>query len=269
MTSFDRKHVLITGGSEGIGLALAEQCGRRGAAVSIVARSQSKLDRAASHLERLGIECATASADVADSDALLTAIAHLEERTAPVDIVVACAGYAIPGYVESQSADEYRREMEVNYLGTVHAVKAVLDGMLERGAGHVVAISSTAGLLGVFGYTAYCPTKYAVRGFADALRAEVAGRGINVSIVYPPDTDTPGFAAENQFKPAETAAVSGSIKPMSAEAVARRIADGIERNTFEIFCDPLTTVVAKTYGSLGGLIRAYGDRVVAKARPKR
>ena len=193
MTSFDRKHVLITGGSEGIGLALAEQCGRRGAAVSIVARSQSKLDRAAAHLKRLSIECATASADVADSDALLTAIAHLEERTAPVDIVVACAGYAIPGYVESQSADEYRREMEVNYLGTVHAVKAVLDGMLERGAGHVVAISSTAGLLGVFGYTAYCPTKYAVRGFADALRAEVAGRGINVSIVYPPDTDTPGF----------------------------------------------------------------------------
>ena len=90
--------------------------------------------------------------------------------------------------------------MEIDYFGTLHAVRAVVPAMVERRRGHLVLVSSTVAHVGVYGYSAYAPAKHAVRGLAETLRPELKPHGITVACAYPPDTDTPGYAEENRHK---------------------------------------------------------------------
>ncbi len=263
MTSLRDAHVIITGGSEGIGRATAAAAIARGARVSLIARRADALRAAATEL---GPSCDWATADVADRDAVGGAVDELVERSGPCDVMVANAGYALPGRFWELPPDEFRAEMEVNFLGAVHAVAAVIDGMRQRRRGHLCFVSSTAGLLGVYGYTAYSPTKFALRGLAEALRSEVAPDRIQVSVVYPPDTDTPGFALENEVKPPETAAISATVKPVQADRVAAAIVRGIERNRITITADPLTATLARAAGLLGPVLRRTMDRQVRSAQ---
>jgi 3-dehydrosphinganine reductase len=257
MTRVAGSHVLVTGGSEGIGLAFATACIRRGARVSIVARSEDKLTAAR---ERLGGTAAAASADVTDPEALARAVAVLTDRHGPIEIVVTAAGGAEPGYFLDLDPEVFRRQIELNYLGTVHAVRAVLPGMLARGEGHLVLVSSIAGLYGVFGYGAYTPSKFAVRGLGQALDAEFRPRGLRVSVVYPPDTRTPGFARENRTKPPETARIAAGIRPVTPERVAVAILQGIERNRLAITADWQNAVVARMADLHGPLVRSVMRR---------
>jgi 3-dehydrosphinganine reductase len=141
---------------------------------------------------------------------------------------------AEPGYFEKLDHAVFERAMAVNFFGSVHAVKAVLPAMRRRRAGTVVLIGSGTGLFGFFGYTAYGASKFALRGFAESLRAELAGSGVHLSIVYPPDTDTPQLAAENRIKPLETAAVTAGGGLWSADAVAACTLSGVARRRFAI-----------------------------------
>jgi 3-dehydrosphinganine reductase len=127
-------------------------------------------------------------------------------------------------------------------------------------------VSSAAGLVGVFGYTAYAPTKFAVRGFLESLRGELAPYGIHVGCSYPPDTDTPQLADENRYKPKETKEISGTIKPLSAARVAKSIVEGIEKERFAIIPDTSTKGLAKIVGIAPGLVNKVMDRSVKKAR---
>ena len=112
-----------------------------------------------------------------------------------------------------------RRPRAVNTCAVRVSARAVVPSMIERRAGSFVGVSSAAGLLGVFGYTAYSPTKFAVRGFLESLRSELLPHGIHVGCSFPPDTDTPQLTDENRYKPKETRAIGGTIKPLSAEQV--------------------------------------------------
>ena len=256
MTALRGKHVLITGGSQGIGLATAAACRGRGARVSVVARDPARLAQAQSMIEGLAV----ASADVTDPGTLQQAIRDLEVTHGPCDVIVTAAGAAEPGYVQDLGAQVYRRHVELNQMGTIHAVSAVLPGMLERGEGHVVLVSSVVGLIGVFGYAAYAPTKFAVRGYGLALDAEVRDRGVRVSIAYPPDTRTPGFERENLTKPIETQRVSGAVKPIAPERMANAIARGIERNRLHITADRQTAAMAALLDLPGPALRAFMRR---------
>src|SRR5262249_2668104 len=158
-----------------------------------------------------------------------------------------------------------RDQMEVDYFGTLHAVRSVLPAMLERGRGHLVLVASTAALVGVFGYSAYAPAKYAVRGLAETLRAELVHDGIVVACADPPDTRTPGFERENELKPPETAAVSATIKPREPGRVARAIVRGIERDALVITADVQTAALARAAGLLGPYTRHTMDRQVRRA----
>ena len=263
MTRLRDAHVIVTGGSEGIGLATARLASERGARVSLVARRRDVLDAAASTIPG---PVAVAAADVADAGGLAEAIDALVVQQGPCDVLVCCAGYALPGYFGELPLDEFERHVRVNYLGAVHAVRAVLPSMRERRRGHVLVTSSTAGIVGVFGYGAYSPTKFAVRGLAEVLRAETVADGIRVGIIYPPDTETPGFERENLTKPPETVAISGSIAPITAAKMAARVVAGIERDRAAIFADPATAVLARTSGIIGPLLRRQFDRTADRAR---
>ena len=269
MTRLDGAHVIVTGGSEGIGLEVARLAAGSGARVTLIARRPEILDAAADSIAattgvaRSGI--VTAPADVTDRAGIDRAIAGAVDRHGPCDVLVCCAGYALPGHFGELPGEEYARHMEVNYLGTVHAILAVTPEMQRRRRGHVLVTSSTAGLIGVFGYAAYAPTKFALRGLAETLRAELVRDGVRIGIIYPPDTQTPGFDRENLTKPAETKAISGAITPISAERMAERVVAGIEKDRFEIFADPSTALLSKVGGLIGPALRPYLDRVARKA----
>ena len=141
--------------------------------------------------------------------------------------------------------------------------------MKARGGGYIVNTSSMAGLIGVFGYTDYCASKFALVGFSEALRSELKPHGITVSVLCPPDTDTPGFATENQTKPEETRAISATAKVVSPDAVADELLRGMARERFLIIpgFDSRLGVLAKRF--VPGVVQRVMDRTVAKVGQRR
>lgn len=262
MTRLAGAHVCITGGSSGIGLALAEECVRRGAKVSIVARDAGRLAAARDRIGAgaPGASVEAAAADVVDPPALGGAIGALVGALGPVDVLVTSAGYSHPGRFVDLDAAVFRDQIEVDYLGTLNAVREVVPSMVERRRGHLVLVSSTVAFVGIYGYSAYAPAKHAVRGLAETLRPELKPHGITVACAYPPDTQTPGFDRENESKPAITKRISGGIPPRPAATVAAAIVKGIERNRLVITADPTTAALARAAALLAPVLHPFLDR---------
>jgi 3-dehydrosphinganine reductase len=268
MTSLAGAHLLVTGGSSGIGLATAEHALRRGARVSLVARDTERLAAAEDHLETMigdPTRVAGEPADVTDAEGFERALGLLVAQHGPVDVLVTSAGGARPGLFHEMSASIFEEQMALNYFGTLNPVRAVVPSMIERRAGHVLMVSSGAGIVGVYGYSAYAPAKFAVRGLAETLRSELKPFGIVVGCAYPPDTDTPGLAQEAETKPPATAAIAATIKVRSADVVGKRVVRGIERDRLVITFDPSTAMLARAAGLVGPIVRATMDRHVRRA----
>jgi 3-dehydrosphinganine reductase len=173
-------------------------------------------------------------ADVSTPDGAAAAVVKATEGgTYPVDVLISCAGVIIPGYFESMPVEGFEECMD-SWRGCVHAARAVAPSMIARGSGHIVNVSSGAGFLGLFGYTAYSSAKFATMGFSEALRSEMKPLGIKVSVVCPPDTDTPGLAFEKGLRPPETDKVAGNIAPVAPALVAEEIIRGVEKGRYLI-----------------------------------
>jgi 3-dehydrosphinganine reductase len=235
---FRDRWALITGGSSGIGLATAEIFVKEGANVLLMARHEELLKSAEATLTTYKADAgqiiASFSVDVREQAAVHEAIDQIDRQFGPLDYVVNSAGEAYSGYFKELELDIFHWMMDVNYFGTVNVTRAVVPGMIKRRSGHIVNISSIAGFLGVFGYTAYSASKYAVRGLSDILRAELKPHGIRVSIVFPPDTQTPQLEYDNKLKPAETKALTDGGSILSPEDVAQSIINGILKNKYVI-----------------------------------
>jgi len=232
---WQHKVVLITGGSSGIGLAVARLLGAKGAHMWILARNVPELESARELINCIKEQpCGVISADVSDWEQVNAAITKVQQKDGLPDVVINSAGEVRPGYFQDLDLDVFRWMMNTNYYGTLHVCKAVVPGMIARGSGHIVNISSMGGLVGAFGYTAYGASKFAVTGFTEALRSELKPLGIKVSIVFPPDTDTPQLAYENQYKPPETKAISSNVGIKTADEVADEIVRQVERGRYTI-----------------------------------
>ncbi|MEO1210847.1 MAG: SDR family oxidoreductase [Cyanobacteria bacterium J06638_20] len=262
-------HALVTGGSSGIGKATARQLLERGMNVTLLARDPAKLDAARAELamasqpeQRIEI----VSVDVSDRPQLEVAIAGAIATLGTPSLLVTSAGIAHPGYFSDLPIDIFERTMAVNYFGTLYAIRAVLPAMLAAGRGHLALVSSGAGLLGLYGYTPYSPSKFALRGLAEALRGELKPSGIGISIVYPPDTDTPQLAEENKTKPAETKAITATADTWSADGVATTIVDGIAQNRFAITPGTEMRVLNRFHSVLAPALNRYFDQLVAKVK---
>jgi short-subunit dehydrogenase len=153
--------------------------------------------------------------------------------------------------------------MLVNLHGCWNTVQALLP-QLKANRGYIVNTSSMAGLIGVFGYTDYCASKFALVGFSEALRSELKPHGVTVTVLCPPDTDTPGFATENQTKPAETRAISASSKMMSADAVADALIRGMARKPLLIIPGAEGKFAVLVKRLLPGLVERVMDRTIAR-----
>jgi 3-dehydrosphinganine reductase len=232
------KTILVTGGSSGIGLEIARLLLNRGGKVWLLARRQKLLSEASRLLaSECGVECSLIAADVSDAGQVMQAVEHIQQQEEAPFAVINSAGLVHPGYVQDLDLGVFREMMDVNYHGTVNVVKAVLPAMLERKAGVIVNIASIAAILNFFGYTAYGASKFAVRGFSDALRLELKYHGIHVSLALPADTNTPQLVYDNQLKPQELkemSKIAGVSKPENPDKVAERIISGVDRGRYLI-----------------------------------
>lgn len=266
-SSFQGQLALITGGSSGIGLALAQLLAREGANVWLLARRKDALENTLKTLPSAdGQQHGMLAVDVSHWDQVRASLQRLVAEAGVPDLLINSAGITHPGYVEEIPLEIYRELMEINYFGTVHTVKALLPAMLERGSGHIVNISSAAGFVTGPGYGAYSASKYAVRALSDVMRAELKPRGLRVSLVYPPNTDTPQRAYELSLQDPQVHHLdeNAGLGPwkfgtLPASQVAEVILKGVERGSYVILPGTGNRVLYRLVSLLGDLTYSIVD----------
>ncbi len=235
---FAGKFAVITGGSKGIGKSTAIEIAKLGGNVCIIARTRGPLEGAANEIKKARAKetqvVETIAVDTTEMDKLKPLLEDLVQRYGVPDYLIQCVGYAYPQYVEKISLADFRRQMDVNYFGQVVPFLCLLPHFLAAKKGHIANIASEGAFAGIIGYAAYTPTKYAVAGFTEVLRNELKPHGLSFSVLYPPDVNTPGFAIENQTKPAECTILSAHTKLLQPEQVAEVFIAGILKKKFYI-----------------------------------
>ena len=247
------KHVLITGGSQGLGRALAEQCVQKGARVTIVARTLSKLEKAVEEISALGeIQCRTLdvkAATVADVRALMEDAAESFGR---VDVFVANAGTGPGVLVLDTPSDEFEGMMEhvvaTNLVGSMKCATAAAQAMSSDGrGGRISIVSSAAGLISLPGYSVYSATKFGHRGFLAGAYHEFLRRGIRLSVYYPGSIKTPGFKDDQEACALVTSKIEGQCSDVSSAASAAGcLLAGIEGGVREITNELLPALLIDT-----------------------
>lgn len=224
------KHVMITGGSSGIGKHVAIEAAKRGAHVTIIARDEKKLlaaveeIRQAIHNPKFTQFVEYVSVDISkEYENIKDLVQPAIDRCGPVYMLVNCAGMALCGTLEQMSMKDIRTVIDLNLYGTIHVTKALVEGMKQRGRGCIVVTASQAANVGIYGMAAYTSSKFGLKGFAEALYMEVKQSGLTVTLCMPPDTDTPGFENEEKCKPRETSLICQTSGLFSPAVVARQL----------------------------------------------
>jgi len=247
--SFRGRTVLITGGSRGLGLALARELAAQGARVAICGRDAESLDRARDSLARLGAEVIAETCDVTDRRSVEQLVAQVHGSLGPVDVLINNAGVIEVGPAETMSLADYEEAMATNFWGMVYPTLAVLPEMRQRRGGRIVNITSIGGKLGIPHLLPYSASKFAAVGFSQGLRAETAADGIKVVTVVPGlmRTGSPRNAIFRGQHRSEYAwfSISDALPGLSisAETAARRIIEACRRGDAEVLF-PITARLA-------------------------
>ena len=199
--SFRDRTVLVTGASSGIGRATALAFADAGSNLVLVARRAQVLAKVAAEARKLGAQTLVAATDVTDPEAVAACFRKAVRRFGTVDIVVNNAGVLIPARVVDLRTTDLQRMLDVNLIGALHVMQEAVKVMRRQGRGHVVNVGSLAGRRGFSPLGGYSATKFALVGLTEALRTELVGERINVSLVLPSVIDTP-MATRIQQDPA-------------------------------------------------------------------
>jgi NADP-dependent 3-hydroxy acid dehydrogenase YdfG len=247
---------IVTGASRGIGRAVAQALAARGVTVGLAARSTGQLEALAAELPGTHhpLTC-----DVALPASVAAAVEEFAVAAGGLDLLVANAGIAHYEPVGEQSLEHVEQMTQVNWLGTVYTVKAALPLLLAQGRGHIVVMSSGAGLRSFPGAAAYSATKAAQRMFAEALRHELAGSGVSLTTVYPGEIRTSLHAHEQSGMPAW---YRGGPNAATPEALARRILTAVERDRRDLHYRPFV----KGMAMLNGVSPGAADAVLRRLR---
>jgi short-subunit dehydrogenase len=246
---------IVTGASRGIGRALARELASRGVRVGLLARGREALDEAAEKLP--GEDHIALAADVGKRREVERAIERFAKRAEGIDILAANAGIAHYGRFADTDVERAEEMVKVNVLGTIYAVHAALPHLLERRRGHIVVTSSGAGLRAFPEAAVYGATKAADRGFAEALRHELAGTGVSVTTVYPGEVATDLHAHERDVLPDWRS----NDDELPAAQVATAIVDAIETDRREVAVPKIVRLLG-----LNGVSPRLVDEILARIR---
>lgn len=274
---FKHRHFVITGGSSGLGLALARRLVGEGANVTLVARDEQRLRAAVETLGAgaNGVDIRYRAVDVTDESATAEAMAAIAAEGGSIDGLINCAGIMREGYFETLSQRDFREVMEVNYFGPLNATRAALPFLAaqgERQHGHpdraptawLINIASMAGLTGVFGYTPYCASKHALVGLTESLYYELAPQGIRVQLVCPGEFDSPMVDSLEQHRTPENRAQTLSIPKASLDAIADDTLTGLRKGGYLIVPTRQARLATLGMRLLPGLSRKLMSRNVAQ-----
>lgn len=247
---------LITGASRGIGRSLAVALAERGVTLGLAARSTDELHELADALpgEHHVLRC-----DVADEASVREAVSAFAAAAGGLDLVIANAGLTHYGPFREQNIDQLRQMTDVNWYGTLFTVHAGLPVLLEQRSGHVVIVSSGAGLRSFPGAAVYGATKAAQRMFGEALRHELDGTGVGLTMVYPGEIATTLHDHEKDRMPTW---YRGGAAAASPDALAAKVIAAIEKDARAVHFPPLVRVL----GALHGLSPKLSDRFLRRLR---
>lgn len=265
------KLAIITGGSKGIGKAAAIEFVKNGGNVCIIARNKKDLFQAAEEIQKARSSASQAvtaiPCDTTDMEALARLLDSFIKKNGVPDYLMNFVGYARPNYIQNTTLDDFRKIMDTNYFGQLIPVLVILPHFMRERKGHIVNCSSLLGFMGIAGYAAYSPTKYALCGLTESLRNELKPYNIRFSILYPPDTETPGFDQENRSKPLEVMLMSETGGLLSPEQVAKKLIHDVLKNKYYILPGQsrLLWSIARHFPRLAHIIM---DGELNKARKK-
>ncbi len=266
---FRDRVVYITGGSSGIGLSAARLFSSLGSHVMIFARREDGLLSALAEIEGCRLEDSQRFScrrmDVRDYSAVRQCLAESVAAFGAPYVLVNSAGMVNPDYFEELSCEDLEETMSVNLCGTWNTCACLIPDMKAAG-GHIVNVSSMAGFIGIFGYTAYSASKFAVIGFSESLRSEMKPHGISVCVLCPTDTDTPQLRQENAARPAETKVVAGNARVMSPDDVAAAMIKGMEKGRFIIIPGTHGLLIHLAARFFPGIVRRVMDFQIGRYR---
>ena len=232
--AISNKVVFIAGGSTGIGLSIAIELAKNNNTLCLLARDINKLEAAKATIERSGnSKCYIYSVDAVDYNLLKPVLDSAVRDEGAPDLVINCVGRAYPDHFHNITASMMQDTMRANF-GSMWNVAHILVPYMKSKGGRIVNTSSIGGFLGIFGFTDYSASKFAIIGFSEALKQELWRYNITVQVLCPPDTDTAGLALENLTKPEETKRLSASAKLLQPEEVAKQAIRAMEGNSFMI-----------------------------------
>lgn len=251
--------VLITGGTRGLGLALAREFAAQGCKLVICARNEDELEDARRELSARGAEVLALRCDVGDPNQVRDLVAQATRNFGRIDILINNAGIISVGPLETQDLDEFRRAMDVMFWGAVYPTLEVLPQMIARGSGRIATITSIGGKVAVPHLWAYGCAKFAAVGFSEGLRAEARRHGIKVTTVVPGLMRTGSY--QNAFFKGKHReeytwfALSGNnpLSSVSAEYAARTIVDAVRHGDAEVIISPQAKALALFHGVFPGL----------------
>lgn len=227
MKTLSSKVVAITGAASGMGRSLAIECARRGADLALVDIDVKGVEDTAAKARaaRLGSRVEVQKLDVADRDAIYAWAATVETKLGGADVLVNNAGVSLSASVEKMTDEDFRWLFDINFWGVVNGTRAFLPQLKSKPEAHVVNLSSVFGIIGVPTQSAYCAAKFAVRGFTESLRQELASTSVRVSCVHPGGIKTDIVKRGRHYEDATGQATSTDVVAKSFEQGARTTAD--------------------------------------------
>lgn len=261
--TYAKKTAVVTGGSSGIGQSIARGLASSGANVILVARDPDKLAAEVVALNLLRVSddqrFAGLSVDVSQPEEVQTLFDRVIAEFESVDYVFNVAGFCYPERLENIPSKEIADMVNTNLLGTIYVTRAFLPHFLRQKRGHVVSVASMATYFNFYGLSVYSATKAGLLAFSKALRNELVSTGVKVSLLLPPDTDTPGLQNENLVKPKITAQLSGGAAVMAPERVADALLRGVAQGKFEIVPGRINQTLVFLARHFSGCIQAILD----------
>jgi 3-dehydrosphinganine reductase len=268
---FKNKTAFLIGASTGMGRAIAKDFVELGGSVLIIARRKNILEEAAKEIDqKISNESQFVefkSCDATDMDMLKPLLEDFIKNYGVPDYLFNLVGRAIPGYIEDYTLDDFKNNMNFSYYGQLVPTLILVPYFMKEKKGHIIYFSSILGYLGIMGFGAYIPTKFAIVGLAEALRNELKPHNVKISIVYPPDTNTPGLTTENEGKPQECAIMSETGGLLEPKEVSEYVIKKVLKNKFHISPGNAKSIryINRIFPKL---VRWFLDRDYKKARKK-